>query len=140
MSVMKAKDFMLYLDDGAGGAKVALLCASEVSINIETDDDVIDCKGDEFKKRAMGTHDWTGSASGFVIVDTGVTAKTIATLQLNRTEVIARFSTEIAGDFYYEGPCFIKSHEVSGGTSGGAAYSVSLVSAGNLEVLDVPVV
>lgn len=137
--VINSTIFSLYINDSGTYKEIA--CLTDVSISQTQEIRDTTCKSNAsvgYRSKLPSLKDWNGSFSG-LFRDTDVESASfqafsdLQTAFANDTELTVRFMTNVSGDTYYEGTCYIESLEInSAGVADNVTYSGSLAGTGNI--------
>ncbi len=120
---------LLRLYDGG----VAIGKATECTLSVNTTMRTTSHKDSaSFEENAPGLIAWTMNTNTLYAMDETQGIDDALTDILAGTVITARFSTEVAGDSYYEGSAYIESVEISAPVNENSTASISLKGTGTL--------
>lgn len=134
-AVIGDEQMLIYID--AGGGSVAVMCATDFSLEINAEEIEISCLSNTaWKEIVMGMKSWSVSVNSVYLKGTGVTlgADQFAQLLIDAQLVTVKLSTEITGQKYYEGTVQIPKVSISISAKDKGTYSVSMTGTGALEI------
>ena len=105
--VLNGSDMIFYLEGTAFGSTTS----HSINVTMATRDVTVkDNAG--WRAKLEGMREWTGAAEGFVAWSDTFNAGDIFTFITNRTAITLIFSTDVTGDFYFTGTCYITGFDV----------------------------
>jgi predicted secreted protein len=112
-----------------GGTKIAHLTSSEVSFEHSTRDATTkDSAG--YKEVLEGLRSGSFSGEGYFAEDAAYGYNDLFAAYTGRTQLTVRYSSEVAGDEYYEGTCYLTSLSRSSGVEETETFSASFEMTG----------
>jgi predicted secreted protein len=108
-----------------GSTKIANLTGANLSVTQGLRTSVNKDDGG-WEKSHPGARSWSMGGDSEFAFDAGYGVDDLYDAIFNRTKLTIKFSTEIAGDYDFEGDAYLESLELSGGAEENATYSFSL--------------
>ena len=120
-----------------GGTAVAHATDASISISQSPRDTTTKDSGG-WRDLLEGLRQFSISTSALYAMDAAYGVDDLWTALSGRSEVTVKFSTEVSGDEYFEGTCYVTSLEISSsGAEDNASYSASFEGTGELTKADV---
>jgi TP901-1 family phage major tail protein len=118
-----------YLDDNLIGSSTS----HTITVNMATRD-ITTKQNAGWRAKLEGMREWSGTGEGFVAFDDTYGFPQLYAFITNRTPVTLKFSTEVSGDSYFSGECYLTSLQVDAPQEENTSYSVSFEGASALSV------
>jgi TP901-1 family phage major tail protein len=125
--VLNGSDMIFYLDGTAFGSSTS----HSINVTMATGDVTVkDNAG--WRSKLEGMREWSGSAEGFVAWDDDFHAGEIFAYITSRTAITLIFSTDVTGDYYFTGSCYITGFDVTAPMEENTTMSLTFEGAGEL--------